>query len=56
VYFAWGYGGQYAFIVPELELSVVMTSDAVAPRTGGHNRALHDMVTNLLIPAAEAGL
>ena len=55
VYFAWGYGGQYAFIVPELELTVVTTSDAVAPRTGGHNRALHDMLTNVLIPAAEAG-
>ncbi len=55
VYFAWGYGGQYAFIVPALELTVVMTSDAVAPRTGRHNRALHDLVTNVLIPAAEAG-
>ena len=55
VYFAWGYGGQYAFIVPELELTVVMTSDAVSPREGGHNRALHDMLTNMLIPAAEQG-
>jgi CubicO group peptidase (beta-lactamase class C family) len=52
VYFAWGYGGQYAFTVPELELTVVMTSDAVSPREGGHNRALHDLLTNLLIPAA----
>lgn len=55
VYFAWGYGGQYAFIVPELALTVVMTSDAVAPREGGHNRALHDLLTNVLIPAAERG-
>jgi CubicO group peptidase (beta-lactamase class C family) len=55
VYFAWGYGGQYAFIVPELELTVVMTSDAVSPREGGHNRALHDLLTDILIPAAERG-
>lgn len=55
VYFAWGYGGQYAFIVPELELTVVMTSDAVSPRDGDHNGALHDMLTDVLIPAAEQG-
>lgn len=51
VYFAWGYGGQYAFIVPELELTVVMTSDPVSPREGDHNGALHDLLTNVLIPA-----
>jgi len=55
VYFAWGYGGQYLFIVPALELTVVMTSDAVSPREGDHNRALHDLVTDYLIPAAERG-
>ena len=52
VYFAWGYGGQYAFTVPELELTVVMTSDAVASREGAHNRALHGLLADLLIPAA----
>jgi CubicO group peptidase (beta-lactamase class C family) len=52
VYFAWGYGGQYAFIVPELELTVVTTSDAVSAREGGHNRALHALLTDLIIPAA----
>lgn len=51
VYFAWGYGGQYAFIVPELELTVVMTSDPVSPREGVHNGALHELLTNVLIPA-----
>jgi len=55
VYFAWGYGGQYLFLVPDLELTVVMTSDAVAPREGSHNRSLHDLVTDYLIPAAERG-
>ncbi|MEX1184128.1 MAG: serine hydrolase [Gemmatimonadota bacterium] len=55
VYFAWGYGGQYVFIVPDLALTVVMTSDPVSPREGGHNRALHRLIDELLIPAAEAG-
>ena len=55
VRFAWGYGGQYAFIVPELGLTVVTTSDAISAREGDHNRALHDLLTNVLIPAAERG-
>jgi CubicO group peptidase (beta-lactamase class C family) len=55
IYFAWGYGGQYIFIVPDLALTVVMTSDPVSPREGRHNRTLHQLVTDLLIPAAEQG-
>lgn len=56
VYFAWGYGGQYVFIVPDLELTVVTTSDPVSPREGDHNRALHRLLDELLVPAAEAGV
>jgi CubicO group peptidase (beta-lactamase class C family) len=55
VYFAWGYGGQYIFIVPGLELVVVTTSDAVSPREGDHNRQRHRLLDDLLIPAAERG-
>ncbi|MBR9989934.1 MAG: serine hydrolase [Gemmatimonadetes bacterium] len=55
IYFAWGYGGQYAFIIPDLELTVVTTSDAVSPREGPHNRMLHQIIDDLLIPAAERG-
>jgi CubicO group peptidase (beta-lactamase class C family) len=55
VYFAWGYGGQYVFIVPDLELTVVTTSDPVSPREHDHNRALHRLLTEYVIPAAERG-
>ena len=44
VYFAWGYGGQYVFIVPERELVVVATSDAVSPRSGPHLRQVHALL------------
>ena len=47
-YFAWGYGGQYLFIVPDLELVVVTTSDAVAPRAGSHLRAVHQLLDEVV--------
>jgi CubicO group peptidase (beta-lactamase class C family) len=53
--FAWGYGGQFLFIVPELELTVVFTSDPWSPREGGHNRVLHDLLDDYLVPAAVRG-
>ena len=56
VYFAWGYGGQYLFLVPDLELIVVTTSMAdEAPRDGGHLRAIHSILDEDLIPAAVKG-
>src|SRR5690606_25311747 len=56
VYFAWGYGGQYLFLVPDLELIVVTTSVADSePRDGGHLGAVHSLLDDYLIPAAERG-
>lgn len=55
VYFAWGYGGQFIFIVPDLELTVVTTSDPNAPRAGRHLRAVHGLLDDFIIPAAERG-
>jgi CubicO group peptidase (beta-lactamase class C family) len=54
VHFAWGYGGQYIFVVPSLGLVVVATSDAeVASRGGDHLEAIHEMVDRWIVPAAE---
>jgi CubicO group peptidase (beta-lactamase class C family) len=52
--FAWGYGGQFLFVVPSLELTVVFTSDPWS-RERGHNQRLHRILDDLLVPAAERG-
>jgi len=48
--FAWGYGGQYVFIVPELELVMVTTSSPdVSEERRGHRRTLFDMLDGLVV-------
>lgn len=57
VFYAWGYGGQMVFVVPDLRLTVVMTSDPAPVATrDGHVQALHALLANGLIPAAERGV
>ena len=55
-YYAWGYGGQFIFIVPELRLVVAMTS---SPNPGegrrAHLRSLYDLVEDQIIPAVHRG-
>ncbi len=49
VYFAWGYGGQYIFVVPSLDLVVVTTSDPNAPsRSGSHRDGIYGMMEEIV--------
>ena len=53
--YARGYGGQMVYVVPDLALTVVVTSDPTLPaRSDGHVGALHALVREALVPAAEA--
>ena len=48
--YAWGYGGQFIFIVPELELVVVTTSSINTGRSRrGHLRGVYDLVERHVI-------
>ncbi|MEM7284674.1 MAG: serine hydrolase, partial [Pseudomonadota bacterium] len=50
-HFAWGYGGQYIFIVPDLELVVVVTSSLWnRPRGVDHNQVIQDFLSDEIIP------
>jgi hypothetical protein len=55
-YYAWGYGGQFIFLVPDLDLVAVTTSSTAA---GGDRRdhldAIYDLVEEHVILAYAAG-
>ena len=56
VRFAWGYGGQMVFVVPDLRLTVVMISDpSPVEQRDGHVDRLHALLDQGFIPAAETG-
>lgn len=55
VRFAWGYGGQMVYVVPDLGLTVVMTSTANGARDTGHIAALHALLATGIVPAAVTG-
>lgn len=56
VYYAWGFGGQYIFVVPDLDLVVASTSSStVAEDRRSHRRNVMDLVEDLVIgPVAAA--
>lgn len=56
LYFAWGYGGQFIFVMPDLELVVVTTSAPTGPRDMTHVGAIYDLLATDIVPAAEAAL
>jgi CubicO group peptidase (beta-lactamase class C family) len=50
-----GYGGQVVCLVPELALTVVITSDATRPaRSGGYFGDLTRLIATVIVPEAEA--
>lgn len=55
-YYAWGYGGQFIFVVPDLDLVVVATSSvSVGDERRGHRRTLNEIIERLIIePVAVA--
>jgi CubicO group peptidase (beta-lactamase class C family) len=51
VYFAWGFGGQYIFIIPDLNATVVLTGaldDATQSRS--YKEPVFDLLSNQIIP------
>jgi CubicO group peptidase (beta-lactamase class C family) len=51
--YAWGYGGQFIFVVPGLDLVVVTTSDPdAATRDGGHLDAIYELLDEIVLAVA----
>ena len=49
-YYAWGFGGQFIFLVPELELVIVSTSStAVSDERRSHRRTVDDIIEQLIV-------
>ena len=55
-FYAWGYGGQFIFIIPDLDLVVVTTSRSdVSRERRNHLDQIYDLVETLIVPGVKAG-
>ncbi|WP_227803908.1 serine hydrolase domain-containing protein [Marinomonas profundi] len=54
-YYGWGYGGQMIYVLPELDLTIAITSQEHLPsgRTG-YRDLLHDMVSRDVVPVIKS--
>lgn len=51
-YYGWGYGGQMIYVLPELELSIAITSQENEPSgRSGYRDQLHRLVSQHIVPA-----
>jgi CubicO group peptidase (beta-lactamase class C family) len=56
-FYAWGYGGQFIYVVPDLRLVTVMTSSPnPGPELRAHRAALYDLMEQEIVPAVAAGV
>jgi CubicO group peptidase (beta-lactamase class C family) len=54
-YYAWGFGGQYIFVLPDLQLVVVTTSSStVAEDRRSHRQNVFDLVESLVVERVSA--
>ncbi|WP_182087116.1 serine hydrolase [Aureimonas sp. ME7] len=52
--YGWGYGGQMIYVIPDLDLTVAITSDESQPSArSGYVQDLHRLVSEAIVPAAE---
>jgi CubicO group peptidase (beta-lactamase class C family) len=55
VYYAWGYGGQFIFVVPTLDMTIVATSStSPGDERRDHRDSVYDLVEQVIIPRVEA--
>ena len=55
-YFAWGFGGQFIFVVPALDLTIVSTSSATASEERRSHRLTVDALIERLVIAPISAL
>lgn len=53
-YYGRGYGGQVLYVIPELELSIAITSDPTPPSRGSYLQQLHDFISEYVLDTVAA--